>query len=567
MLLFDIVIFIVVVSVLVFFHELGHFLAAKACGIYCDRFSLGMPPRVWGFTWGETDYCIGALPIGGYVKMAGQEDAPDASEERQQSYSHVPIERWFNHRPVWQRVIVIGAGPTMNLILGAFLYAIVAAVGAEVPECKVDSRIGDVAPDSPAAHAPLYRIREEGLLPEPSLAEPDSIGWQAADRILSINGNVVSSIVDMRIDAILSKGRVSAVILERVEADGSLARYFSPVEPKVFGEDPYARFGVTAFETALVRAVMDGLPAKANGIEPGDVIVRAQGRWVDAATLTKLVQGMTHGETVSLEVRRGDRVFPVTLPTQRIGRFRGILLWPPETEKAGGGGERPVVRGITPEAAAKTGLKEGDIVLEANGQPATVSLLQEMERLRVGETVDLTVKRPVVAWGLLRKEEFRSATLEAAPVGVVGIVWGTAMVFHRVPPIQVLPEAFRQSCQTVERIVRTLRMLIVGGVSPRELGGPLLIYQVTTDAARLGYSWLLEHTAFISISLFVFNLLPFPVLDGGWLILLAVEAARRKPLDAKVQDRIQRVGLVFIIGLMLFVTYNDLTRMVAGLIP
>ena len=76
MVLFDILIFIVVLGLLVFFHELGHFLAAKACNVYVDRFSLGMPPRIAGIRFGETDYCIGALPLGGYVKMAGQEDTP-----------------------------------------------------------------------------------------------------------------------------------------------------------------------------------------------------------------------------------------------------------------------------------------------------------------------------------------------------------------------------------------------------------------------------------------------------------------------------------------------------------
>src|SRR5690606_16116775 len=134
--------------------------AAKACGVYCDRFSLGMPPRVWGFKWGETDYCIGALPIGGYVKMAGQEDAPRSAEERDREYAHVPAERFYSSKPVWQRSIIIFAGPFMNLVLGVFLYGVVAYFGAEVPESKVDNRVGAVLPGSPAAEAPMYLIPE-----------------------------------------------------------------------------------------------------------------------------------------------------------------------------------------------------------------------------------------------------------------------------------------------------------------------------------------------------------------------------------------------------------------------
>jgi len=166
-LLVNLLVFIVVLGVLIFFHEMGHFLAAKACGIYVDRFSLGMPPRVAGIRLGETDYCIGALPIGGYVKMAGQEDAPLSEEEREKDYGHVPPERWYNNKPVWQRMIVIVAGPLMNLLLGILLYGIVAAAGTRVPESEISTRAGFVKPESPAASAPLYRMSDAGSPVDP----------------------------------------------------------------------------------------------------------------------------------------------------------------------------------------------------------------------------------------------------------------------------------------------------------------------------------------------------------------------------------------------------------------
>jgi len=103
-------------------------------------------------------------------------------------------------------------------------------------------------------------------------------------------------------------------------------------------------------------------------------------------------------------------------------------------------------------------------------------------------------------------------------------------------------------------------MLFTGTVRPKDLGGPVLIYQVTTTAASMGIMWLLKITAFISVNLCVFNLLPLPVLDGGHLLLLSWEGVRRKPLPEKAQERIQQVGLVVIISLLLFVTYNDILR-------
>ena len=154
-----------------------------------------------------------------------------------------------------------------------------------------------------------------------------------------------------------------------------------------------------------------------------------------------------------------------------------------------------------------------------------------------------------------------------APRSVIGVAWDSMRVFYRVPPLQVLPEAFRRSYQALERTVRTLAMLVTGGLSPKDLGGPVMIYQITTDAAKLGVSWLLEITAFISINLCVFNLLPLPVLDGGHLLLLGAEGVLRKPLDPRWVERFQKVGVVLIIGLFLFITFNDVKRLVSGMLP
>lgn len=171
----SILIFLLVLSFLVFFHEMGHFLAAKACNIYVDRFSVGMPPRVIGFKWGETDYCIGALPIGGFVKMAGQEDAPLTEEEREREYGSIPPDRWFNNKPVWQRMIVLLAGPVANLLLAVVLYGVLVGVGEQVPESVLSPRIGKVEKDYPAATAKLYKMASATDTPDMT-GDPDAVG-------------------------------------------------------------------------------------------------------------------------------------------------------------------------------------------------------------------------------------------------------------------------------------------------------------------------------------------------------------------------------------------------------
>ena len=134
-------------------------------------------------------------------------------------------------------------------------------------------------------------------------------------------------------------------------------------------------------------------------------------------------------------------------------------------------------------------------------------------------------------------------------------------------PPQVVPEAFSLTYQALERTMRTITLLVTGNLSPKELGGPVLIYQVTTQAARAGYSWLLNITAFISVNLCVFNLLPLPVLDGSLLVYIVLEGIRRKPIDIRALERIQQAGVVLIIGLLLYVTFNDISRVLTNLVP
>ncbi|MCH7960316.1 MAG: site-2 protease family protein, partial [Candidatus Hydrogenedentes bacterium] len=208
--LFGIFIFLLVLGVLVFVHELGHFLAAKACNVYVDRFSLGMPPRVAGFKFGETDYCIGLLPIGGYVKMAGQEDAPLSDEEREGTYGHVPEERWFNKKPIYQRAIILAAGPLMNLVLAFGIYAFLAAVGTEVPMMEVEARVGLIETGSAASTAPMYRISDDNEKPDFS-APPDTEGWLTGDVILAVNGKKMNRFRDVVIEAVLGGGKKAVV--------------------------------------------------------------------------------------------------------------------------------------------------------------------------------------------------------------------------------------------------------------------------------------------------------------------------------------------------------------------
>lgn len=561
----DLIIFLLVLGLLIFVHELGHFAAAKSCGVYCNRFSLGMPPRLFGIKIGETDYCIGAVPFGGYVKMAGQEDAPMTEEEREKEFGHIPSSRWLCNRPMWQRFYVFAAGPAMNFVLAVALYALLAATGAEILESQIDSRVGAVAPGSPAAAAPMFLL-SGGAQDAESGAVPDAVGWETGDRIVSVDGKGVTNITDVAICAALGGAKPLRVIIERKTPEGGVQRFVSRVMPRLFEGEDLPRFGIEAFDAAEVKALVADMPAASLGIAPGDVITRAGGKWVDITTFIKTVESVPEGGSLDIVFARGEGTFDVSVQPQTRGRFLDIhfVPWEPEADKKDDA--HPQVALAAKELTAKTGIRSRDIVLEMDGRPATIGLLRAFETAHPGQRVTLTLRRPAVLFGLLRGESTESAILEIASVRAAGIELGPKMVFHRVPPAQVLPQAFRDAYQDFARTVRTLDMLVTGELSLKNLGGPVMIGQVVTRAAREGYWWFLRMTAFISVNLFVFNLLPLPILDGGQIVLLALEGVRRKPVSMRFAERFQQVGLVLIVGLMLFVTYNDVLRWLKSLV-
>ncbi len=561
-------IFLIVLSILIFFHELGHFVAAKACNIYVDRFSIGMPPRLFGVKVGETDYCLGALPIGGFVKMAGQEDAPLTEEQREEEYGGVPEDRWFNRRPVWQRYIVVLAGPFMNFVLAIALYSAMAAVGGEVPESEISPRIGMVEEGSPAATAPLY-LERPGASWDDYDGPPDAIGWKTGDLPLEMDGRPLTNFMDLAYAAALGGGRREFhVRLERTVADGSVKRYVSRITPRVLGDEKNPRFGVAPFETAIVAESTEGLPAAAAGLLPGDEIVRANGEPVDNSTFRALTEKAEPGSVIHLEVRRNGEILYFDISPKTVGRIRGLSygvsrkLAPDEIEQA-----PPEVLAVSAELTENTGIQRRDVIVSVNGEPATLRRMRALEMENPDGALTVTVRRPAVLFGLIQQADILTLELPVDAVRAVGVAMRPKMVFHRSAPSQWIPEGFRQSYKALTITISTLKALIMRDVSATELGGPVMIATVVAHAAEGGLFWLLKLTAFISINLCVFNLLPLPVLDGGLLVIHGYEAVRRKPLNPVFLERFQMIGLLFIIALMLFVTYNDIGRLIESITP
>ncbi len=239
-------IFALALLIMVFFHELGHFLAAKLFGMRVERFSVGFPPRIWGVQKGETDYCIGATPLGGYVKISGMIDESMDTEHLDEE----PKPWEFRSKPVWQRIVVITAGVIFNMILAVIIYAGIAFSYGE-SNILVDSMDG------------IY-------VPEESVAA--QAGFKTGDKLVEVNGQEVTyfkqlvapnQILEENLNyTVLRNGKetvvtVSDSLLDRINKEGFI--------------DP------TLAIPSKIRQVQEGSPADTAGLQDGDQIVSVNG--------------------------------------------------------------------------------------------------------------------------------------------------------------------------------------------------------------------------------------------------------------------------------------------------
>jgi regulator of sigma E protease len=278
--------FVVTLGVLVFVHELGHFLAAKLCGMRVDRFSIGFPPRAFGRKIGDTDYCVSWLPIGGYVKIAGMVD-----ESMDVEFLNRPAEPWeFRSKPIWQRMIVLSAGVFMNLVLALVIFwAVHYSAGKTLRDT---TEVGYVAEESAAARG----------------------GLKAGDRILSVNDRPVTTWEPM-LDALYAGTAQGDVTLALRRSGRDTVLLFS----RQSIHDPgRAAFGlIPAYTEIVVGPPEPGKPAERLGLKMQDVLLSING--IPIRDLQKVLQLVKQnaGKEITIEWRRGsDKMSGTTVPTQ-----------------------------------------------------------------------------------------------------------------------------------------------------------------------------------------------------------------------------------------------------------
>ena len=634
----------------VFFHELGHFLAAKWVGIKVEQFAVGFGHAivswrkgmgmVFGASWkkldklkaegkdvsqyGETEYRWNWIPLGGYVKMLGQDDM-DATAQSDDPRS-------YNRKSIGARMFVVSAGVIMNVILafiffvGLFLMgfhvqpATVGAVQTNSPAQLAGLKAGDqiqhfdgkfqhdftklilnvalvkggepipmtverdgkleqltVRPARPTPGAnSVYAI---GLTPIPQLEglNPKTVREAnldpktdvlPGDRILAVNGEEVTANDYPKFDRILQASGGQPLLLTVQNSAGekrevSARAMFEPF----FGGLPFNIAGLQP--RPVVELVAPQSPMKGK-IEPGDIITAlyVNGEAMSNPTLDQLITRIhkagDDGAKLALEVERDGQRMPVTESVTAVrlgGGKRGLSVG---LDVSAG---RPVVAGAVEEsAAARAGIPRGALIQSVNQQPVK-TWADVLEALRRGGKSPATITYARTDGA---DAEVKTATLELSE-GELQTLANTRYrhdlalqqrITERVTgnPFTAIAWGVTETRDLLLQFYLTLHRVTQGEVSVTNFMGPLGIVHSGSFFATRGWDWLIWFLAMISANLAVVNFLPIPIVDGGLFVFLILEKVTGKPLSPKMQQAAQLVGLAIILSVFVLVTYQDIQR-------
>ena len=538
---------------LIFVHELGHFVAAKVLGVKVLKFSIGFGPRLFGKSWRGTEYLVAALPLGGYVKMAGDDPGEEVPpEDRGKGF--------LEQRP-WKRFAIALAGPGANLLFPVVIYfgLALAQNGAAVP----GPTLGTISPGSPAERAGLEPGDRVAAVALPG-------GKDVSVRYFSDLRQLVSPRPGDRLEFSVDRGgkRLRLPVVPAPEKE------VSPIETTVRGV-----IGVTpAYPPAVVAPVA---PGRAGPLAPFDLVVKAAGRPVrHMGDLAAAVAAAGCGP-IDLEVVR-ER--PIDVGTTALSSYEPARLGAVPTCA---GGERTFaaadasvstfVAAVAPGSpAARAGLLRGDRIAAVNGR--VVQSFRELNQLAPEFTAGKPVRLELAGGRKVElvpgEEEYRDElTREPKKRVTLGffpdqrnLVDPRALVAEEVPfsigPGEALGNAVSHLAEVVRLTALGIGRIVSGEISFKTVGGPIMLFSIAAQAAQEGWESFLFKMALISVNLGLMNLLPIPVLDGGHIAATAVEAVTRRPLSLRAREVANLVGILLLVFLMISVFKNDIVRLV-----
>ena len=539
---------VALVGILIFIHESGHFLFAKAFGVGVRVFSLGFGRRLFGIVHKGTDYRVSLIPAGGYVMMEGADPFQDGGDGNVDADS----ETAFMNKPVWQRLIIVAAGPVFNLILPVLVFGGLYMYG----QPEIGTWVGHVQPDSPAYAA----------------------GLRDGDKITAVDGVPVELWTEL---------------YEPIDAAGDEVTFDIEGKSPVTVDLPdgfvtSADFDSLGLEHNFLRSrigVVDPTsPAAQAGLKTGDVIDEVNGTEVSS---WYEMRPLLDAPTVSMKYRRADAESeevlegevtltasdwrPLDIPGDLHANVFGLV--PGDT----------VVFSVQEDSAAElSGLQSGDRVVSLDGRSVRTwdDVVRHIGAAKEGEgmeartlPIDFVLERegrmvelrivPNMVEDTNQFGEYRIRPL--AGFGTYADYTHPWVVHHRYGFVSALSKGLDDTVFITGKVITTVGKLITGEAAPsKTLGGPIQIFRDAASATDAGIISWANMLAALSISLGVVNFLPVPVLDGGQFLFYLLEGIRGRPLSLRLRERAQQIGVLFLVGLMFAVLVMDVNRWLSG---
>jgi len=549
--------FVVLIGVLIFAHEGGHFTFAKLFKVKVLTFSLGFgtPIRIGKFKLSfkpsETEYRIAWFPVGGFVRMLGDDPTEEIPEDEK--------ERAFSTQKAWKRFLIIFGGPLFSILLAVPIYFVYHLLQDTAPAPVV----GSVVPGSPAAEA----------------------GIQPMDRIEKVGDVIVETWEDIDRGIQDSSGSQVEIALERsgktLEFEATPWREIDETGLELMGE----RWDIGIRHERqfnILGVVGPDSPARRAGLQSWDKLLELGGvpvdGWWDASRLMAgnglhlLPATVVRGEKVKLgpvSLKVPVLVDTIIRPVQAVRAPRGAMV----TGDVYTGLEAVdlYVHSVTKDKPAeKHGIKPGDKIISVNGKE--IFSWEQFSRI-VSKKGDKQVFIEVRHLGKIRKIEFKPEIVvqknefkqETKKLGL-GVSYKPNFTIG-----QRMPRPRRLANALVMAVVSTgnaIAMNVVGfvrifegRVKPTEaIGGPLMIADIAGKSAKKGWRYFVQMMAFLSTLLGLLNLLPIPILDGGHIAFIIIEGIMGRPVSIKARVMASYVGLILLAGLMIFAFGNDIHR-------
>lgn len=536
---YSVIAFIIIFSLLILIHEVGHFWMAKKAGVRVDEFGFGLPPRMIGKKYKGTLYSLNWIPFGGFVRLYGEDPKEKGALNSSES---------FISKTSWQKTKIVLGGVFMNFLLAWVLFTIVFTVG--IKPLVVDFEQFDGLVKEGSVNLNPYHVVKSYTGENPSILQ--------GHRLVAVNDEPVTN--EYALPEEFEGNEVSLTFRSSMyKGDFETARIYDygfgyaqeviKVSPSDFEKiEFYDRASITR-----VRVANDSVL----GLKKGDLILDVDGKEVLSAE--HFLEILQAGPVVRIQVLRGDALWPLKPDTSFVNTYIKEVL------------------ADTP--AFKAGILADDIIVSIDGEK--VYTPTQVQEVTTKNSVDNKLSVEVKRGDELLK--FDVDTVE----GRIGVALGQSLLlndldlvlrdefsyasiisikeinetFYRAP-IVAFKEMVRLSVMSFEMIGQMVKNIVSKGEVPSEVAGPVGIAQMTYFSVQSGLIELLRFAGLLSLSLGVLNILPFPALDGGRFVFILIESIFGKAVNQKFEASLHTMGFLLLMLLIVAITWNDIVRIV-----